>query len=42
MSSKCDQNYRKFQNILEVHMWHENKNLGQFRGENEIHDFFPF
>ena len=37
------QNYRKFQNLLEVQEWHENKSVGQVRGEIEVleHPFWP-
>ena len=30
----------KFQNLLEVHKCHENHSVGQFLGENEIHELF--
>ena len=30
----------KFQNLLEVHIWYGNKSVGQFRGENQIHELF--
>ena len=40
---KCGQNERKFQNLLEVLNWHGNSSVGEFRGENEIHELFiPF
>ena len=37
---KYGQNHRKLQNLLEVQEWHENKSVGQVRGENETHDVF--
>ena len=41
--SICGQNYRKFQNLLEVFKCHENNSLGKFRGENKINKLvFPF
>ena len=38
---KCGPNYRKFQNLLEVHIWNQNQRVGQFGGENQIHEFYP-
>ena len=37
LSLKCGQNDRKFQSLLEVYKWHENKRLGQLGGENEFY-----
>ena len=40
---KNGQNERKFQNLQVALNLHENKSVGEFRGENEIHElFFPF
>ena len=40
---KWGQNYRKFQNLLEMVHWHESHSIGQYRVGNEIHKLcFPF
>ena len=39
---KYGQNYRRFQNLLEVHTWHEHKSVGQFQGKMQDQLFSPF